>query len=165
MELRKKARKWSRLVVSDSLRPPELQPTRLLCPWDSPGKTTGLICHFLLQGIFPTQGLNLVLPHCRQTLYPLSHQGSPHDGISGFIKGGRERSPPPCPEPTDQGKTTWTHGEKATTYKPGRKPSLRPESKPTPWSCTSQSAEPWEINLFFKLHSLYRCFVTAAWAG
>ena len=33
-------------------------------------------CHFLLQGIFPTQGLNLGLPHCRQMLYHLSHQGS-----------------------------------------------------------------------------------------
>ena len=32
-------------------------------------------CQFLLQGIFPTQGLNLGLPHCRQTLYHLSHQG------------------------------------------------------------------------------------------
>jgi len=35
-------------------------------------------CHFLLQGIFPTQGSNPGLSHCRQTLYPLSHQGSPH---------------------------------------------------------------------------------------
>ena len=34
-------------------------------------------CHFLFQGIFPTQGLNPGLPHCRQTLYRLSHQGSP----------------------------------------------------------------------------------------
>ena len=34
-------------------------------------------CHFLLQGIFPTQGSNLGLPHCRQMLYRLSHQGSP----------------------------------------------------------------------------------------
>ena len=33
-------------------------------------------CHFLLQGIFPTQGSNLGLPRCRQTLYHLSHQGS-----------------------------------------------------------------------------------------
>ena len=33
-------------------------------------------CHFLFQEIFPTQGLNPGLPHCRQTLYPLSHQGS-----------------------------------------------------------------------------------------
>ena len=46
------------LVVSDSLRPHELQPARLLCPWDSPGKNTGVGCHALLQGIFPTQGLN-----------------------------------------------------------------------------------------------------------
>ena len=47
------------------------------CPWDFPGKSTGVGCHFLLQGIFPTQGSNPGLPHCRQTLYPLSHQGSP----------------------------------------------------------------------------------------
>ena len=44
---------------------------------DSPGKNTGRGCHALLQGIFPTQGLNPGLPHCRQTLYCLSHQGSP----------------------------------------------------------------------------------------
>ena len=39
----------SRLVVSDSLQPHELQPTRLLCPWDFPGKNTGVGYHFLLQ--------------------------------------------------------------------------------------------------------------------
>ena len=44
--------------------------------WDFPGKGTGMRCHFLLQGIFPTQGSNLGLPRCRQTLYHLSHQGS-----------------------------------------------------------------------------------------
>ena len=44
---------------------------------DSPGKNTRVGCHALLQGIFPTQGLNPGLPHCRQILYPLSHQGSP----------------------------------------------------------------------------------------
>ena len=43
---------------------------------DSPGKNTGVGCHALLQGIFPTQELNPGLPHCRQTLYHLSHQGS-----------------------------------------------------------------------------------------
>ena len=42
-----------------------------------PGKSTGVGCHFLLQRIFPTWGSNLGLPHCRQTLYYLSHQGSP----------------------------------------------------------------------------------------
>ena len=40
-------------------------------PWDFPGKNTGVGCHFLLQEIFPTQGLNLGLPHCR------SRQGTP----------------------------------------------------------------------------------------
>ena len=44
---------------------------------DFPGKNTGVCCHALLQGIFPTQGSNLGLPHCRQILYHLSHQGSP----------------------------------------------------------------------------------------
>ena len=63
--------------VSDSLRPHRLQPTRLLCPWDFPGNSTGVDCHFRLQGIFPTQSSNPGLPHCRQTLYRLGHQGSP----------------------------------------------------------------------------------------
>ena len=52
-----------------------LQPTRLLCLWDFSGKNTGVGCHFLLQGIFPTQGSNsclLCLLHCRWILYPLS---------------------------------------------------------------------------------------------
>ena len=68
--------KWSRSVVSDFLRPHELQSPRLLRRWDFPGKSTGVGCHFLLQGIFPTRGLNPGLLHCRQTLYPLSHEGS-----------------------------------------------------------------------------------------
>ena len=45
-------------------------------PLDFPGKSPGVGCHFLLQGIFPTQGLNPGLLHCRQMLYCLSHQGS-----------------------------------------------------------------------------------------
>ena len=64
---------WSRSVMSDSLRTHGLYPTRFLCPWDFPGKNTGVGCHFLLQEIFPTQGLNLGLPHSRQMLYRLSH--------------------------------------------------------------------------------------------
>ena len=54
--------------LSPTLRPRGLWPTRLLRPWDSPGKNTGVGCHFLLQGIFLTQGSNPGLPHCRQTL-------------------------------------------------------------------------------------------------
>ena len=63
-------------VVSDSLQPHRLQPARLPCPWNSPGKNTGVGCHFLLQGIFLTQGLNLGLPHCGQILYHLSQPSS-----------------------------------------------------------------------------------------
>ena len=46
-------------------------------PWDFPGKSTGVGCHFFLQEIFPTQGSNPGLLHCRQILYRLSYQGSP----------------------------------------------------------------------------------------
>ena len=58
-------------VVSDSLWPHGLS------PWNSPGQNTGVGSLFLLQGIFPTQGSNPGLPHCRRILYWLSHKGSP----------------------------------------------------------------------------------------
>ena len=45
------------------------------CPWNSPGKNTGVGCHLLLQGIFRTQGSNLALLHCIWILHSLSHQG------------------------------------------------------------------------------------------
>ena len=50
--------------------------TKLLHPWDFLGMSTGVGCRFLLQGIFPTEGSNPGLLHCRQTLYHLSHQRS-----------------------------------------------------------------------------------------
>ena len=53
-----------------------LEPTRLLCPLDSPGKNTGVGCHFLLQGIFLTEESNPGLLHCRQMIYQLSYEGS-----------------------------------------------------------------------------------------
>ena len=53
-------------VVSDSVQPHGLQPTSLLCPWNSPGKNTGVGSHSLLQGIFLTQGLNLPLVHWQE---------------------------------------------------------------------------------------------------
>ena len=66
----------SRSVIPNSLQPHGLQPARLLYPGNSPGKNTRVRCHSLLQRIFPTQGSNLGLLHCRQTLYHLSHQVS-----------------------------------------------------------------------------------------
>ena len=47
------------------------------CPWNSPGQNTGVGSLSLPQGIFPTQGLNPGLLHCRQILYQLRHKGSP----------------------------------------------------------------------------------------
>ena len=61
--------------MSNSLWPHGLWPTRLLCPLDFPGKGTGVGCHFLPQGIFPTWESKPGLPHCRQMLYHLSHLG------------------------------------------------------------------------------------------
>ena len=61
--------------MSSSLWPYGLQPARLLCPWDFPGKNTGEVCHFLLQGIFPTQGSNprlLCLLHWQAGSLPLA---------------------------------------------------------------------------------------------
>ena len=65
---------WSCSVVSNSLWPCGLQPARLHHPWDFPGSNTRVGWHFLLQGIFPTQGSNSGFPHCRPNLYHLSHQ-------------------------------------------------------------------------------------------
>ena len=66
----------SRSVLSDSL-----QPHGLYSPGNSPGQNTGVGSRSLLQGIFPTQGLNPGLLHSRQILYQLSHQENP----TGYI--------------------------------------------------------------------------------
>ena len=69
----------SHSVMSDSLRPHGLEPASRgsSVHVDSLGKNTGVGCHALLQGIFPTQVSNPGLLHCRQVPYHLSHQGSP----------------------------------------------------------------------------------------
>ena len=61
----------SRSVVSNSL-----PPHGLYSPWNSPGQNTGVGSLSLLQGIFPSQGSNPGLSHCRRILYQLSHKGS-----------------------------------------------------------------------------------------
>ena len=70
--------KVSHSVVSNSLGPHGLS------SWNSPGQNTGVDSLSLLQGIFPTQGSNPGLPHCRRILYQLSHKGSP----CGLLLGG-----------------------------------------------------------------------------
>ena len=67
-------------VMSKFLQPYGLEPTRLLCPWHSPGKYTGVGCHTLLQGIFLTQGSNphlLCLLYCQGGSVPLAPPGTP----------------------------------------------------------------------------------------
>ena len=71
---------WEAMVGSEWVKLIQLCPT--LCdpmecsPWNAPGHNTGVGSHSLLQGIFPTEGSNRDLPHCRKILYQLSHQGS-----------------------------------------------------------------------------------------
>ena len=64
-------------VLSDSLRPYELHPAKLLCPWNFSGQNTRVGHHFLLQGIFPTQGSNLSLLHWQADSLPLVPPGKP----------------------------------------------------------------------------------------
>ena len=88
-------RRESHSAVSDSLRP-----HGLYSPWNSPGQNTGVGSLSLLQGIFPIQGSNPSLSHCRQILHQLSHKGSPCNIIAYFkscklIYGRRKWQPTP----------------------------------------------------------------------
>ena len=67
----------SHSVMSDSSWSHGLQTARLLCPWNSPGKNTGMGSHAFLQEIFLILGSNLGFPHFRQILYHVSHKGRP----------------------------------------------------------------------------------------
>ena len=66
-----------KVKVACSVMPDSLQPHGLYRPWNSPGQNTGVDSLSFLQGIFPAQGLNPGLMHCRQILYQLNHKGSP----------------------------------------------------------------------------------------
>ena len=71
-------------VVSDPLQPHGLYAARLLCPWHFTGKNTGVGCHFLVQGIFPTQGSKLHLLHWQAASLPLVPPGKPYNTIYHF---------------------------------------------------------------------------------
>ena len=77
--------------MSNSLQPHGLQPTRLLCPWDFPGKNTEVGCHFLLQGIFLTQGSNSHLLHLSPALagrfFTIASPGIPTRGFPKISHG------------------------------------------------------------------------------
>ena len=68
---------YLKVKVKSFSRIPSLQLHELYSPWNSPGQDTGVGSLSLLQGIFLTPGSNPGLPHCRQIVYQLSHQGSP----------------------------------------------------------------------------------------
>ena len=76
------------LVVSNSLQTHGPQPARLFCPWDFPGNNTGMGCQFLLQGIFPIQGLNpsLSSPALTNEFLDTAPPGNPRINISLFLQ-------------------------------------------------------------------------------
>ena len=89
-------------VVSDCVRPYGLLlPARLLRPWNSPGRNTGVGCCALLQGIFPTQGLDLHLLHCRWILHHWDTREAriPSSGASKF----------PISQKNHKRKENWQH--------------------------------------------------------
>ena len=78
-------------VVSDSLWPRGLWPTRLLSPWDSPGKNTGVSCHTLLRGIFLTQEIestSLVSPALEDRFFTTSTTWEASTGTYHPVKAG-----------------------------------------------------------------------------
>ena len=91
-------------VVSDSLQ----HYASLLCSRTSPGNNTGVGSYSLLQGIFPTQGLNPGLLHCRWIHYQLSHQGSNGHELGQTLEDGEGQGSPVCCSP-------WGHKELDTT--------------------------------------------------
>ena len=98
----------SHSVMSDSLRP-----HGLYSPWNSPGQNTGMGSLSLPQGIFPTQGSNPDLPHCRQILYQLRHKWNPWGWVGGHktkeIKDTLKRTQFSCPSPSWPLLTTHKH--------------------------------------------------------
>ena len=97
---------WSSLVT--------LGTVACQAPWDSPGKNIGVGCHFLLQGIFPTQESNPGLRHCRQTLYQLSYEGSPKcEAQVSSVQSSHSVV-------SDSLVTTWTEAHQAPWDSPGK---------------------------------------------
>ena len=116
-----------------------LWPSRLLCPWDSLGKNTGVDCHFLLQGIFPTtQGSNLGLWHCRQILYDLSHKGSPNYGQQD-TKEPKTQLPPLRRREQRKGKRKWSRSVVSD--------SLWPHGLYSPWNSPGQNTRVGRLSL------------------
>ena len=70
--------------MSNSVQPHKQQPTRLLCPWDSPGKNTGVSCHFLLQYMKVKSEVSQSLSHARLLAIPwtAAYQAPPSTGFS-----------------------------------------------------------------------------------
>ena len=115
-----------------TLQPPELQPTRLPFPWDSPGKNTGVGCHFLLQGIFLTQGSSPPLLHWQADSLLLRYLGSPNKLTRSISDMMVSRPEPRCPwhiGPSISSPYGDSEGERARGQQEGEAQSSEPGSR------------------------------------
>ena len=87
-------------------------------PWNSPGQNAGVGSCSLLQGIFPTQGSNPGIPHCRQILCQLSHKGSPR--ILKWVASPSFRGSPHLPNPGIKPRYPALHVDYLPSESPGK---------------------------------------------
>ena len=129
---------------------------KLLCPWNSLGKNTGVGSHYLLQGIFLTQGSNWGLPHCRQILYYLSPPGKPLQvAISSTIS---------CPQLTRPRMGTWTQG-RCFSGELGHELACKKMSQAIRLPPLGICWETWKTQTLSVGDSLSKCHVVARKAG
>ena len=116
----------SHLTLGD---PMHYSPARFLCPWDSPGKNTGVGCHALLQWIFPTPGSNphfLGHVHWQVDSLPRSHLGSPLEYEDGHISHGIYRQWSITQSPKQMSyQATQRCGGTLNAYRYGKEANLR----------------------------------------
>ena len=111
-----------------------LQPARLLCQWDFPGKDAGVGCHFLLQGIFPIQGSNLSLLPWQVDHFTSEPPGKPKDETESIRSS--------CAQPTHFLPLNWAwtgDGRVSREPSPLLKPKVMDEAWGRPWVCNSPS--------------------------
>ena len=131
----------SHSVVSDSLWSHGLYPARLLCSWNSPGKNIGVGCHFLLQGIFLTQGSNPHLLHWQADALPLSHLRSQISELHGPKRQYEELMLLNCGAGEDFWESLGQHGDQASQS--WRKSTLNIHWKDWCWSWSSKTLATW----------------------
>ena len=141
-------------LMSNSLWPQGLWPTRLLHPWDSPGKNTGVGCHSLLQGIFPTQGSNWVSCVGRGIPY---HWLSRETKSSFTLELNPPVSPLHCVSRHHSWRTNHNHNLQFYVYHPHNSMTPTALLLPDPWTCYAPLPPPGTGNVLFPFTDSLLC--------